>query len=405
MDLEKIKLFNSIREFFLFLALVCFVLAYSLLIEYSNYKHFTQFDSCVVEVQVLKQYVKKKKTREYQVLKLKLPSAGTYYTTFSKSFQNVLHHKLLVEIYHTDTISFFEYLNSFYRYSKVLHIYKNDTLKQKLNTFLQHTHKDENTTAIYQALYSATPLPRELQLYFSNLGISHLFAISGFHLSILSGVLFFLFKFPYRFLQQRFFPYRSYHRDSFFVIFILLFSYLAFLEYPPSLLRALSMFGIGFLLYDRGYKVFTMQTLFVSVMLLLAFLPRLFFQVGFWLSVAGVFYIFLFLILFRGLSFWKTVFLLPFWIYGAMLPFSLALFGNFSFLHPLSIVWSFIFNFFYPLSIVVHLAGFGNLLDSLVQWFLSFEVLTQKVVFPMWWLELYVAFSFFVVGWKWYKEN
>ncbi|MCK4736928.1 MAG: ComEC/Rec2 family competence protein, partial [Sulfurimonas sp.] len=127
------------------------------------------------------------------------------------------------------------------------------------------------------------------------------------------------------------------------------------------------MLLVGFILYDRGIKIISMQTLFLTVLLLLVFFPKLVFALGFWLSVSGVFYIFLFLIHFKDLNkIWQFI-LVPFWVYMLMLPFSLAIFGNFSIYHPLSILWTTLFTLFYPLSIFLHVIGFGNLFDSLLE--------------------------------------
>jgi len=196
------------------------------------------------------------------------------------------------------------------------------------------------------------------------LTISHLIAISGFHLGVLAAILFFLFKYPYKILQNRYFPYRSYKRDSFVFISLMLLGYLLFLDSPPSLLRAFVMLVVGFAFYDRGIKIVSMQTLLVTVLIILALFPKLIFSIGFWLSVSGVFYIFLFLIHFKELSKIKQFILLPLWVYCMMLPFSMAIFGNFSLYHPLSIIWTTLFTLFYPLSIALHVMGLGNLLDT-----------------------------------------
>jgi len=127
------------------------------------------------------------------------------------------------------------------------------------------------------------------------------------------------------------------------------------------------MLLVGFVLYDRGIKIISMQTLFITVILLLCFFPKLFFALGFWLSVSGVFYIFLFLIHFKHLSkLWQFI-LVPFWVYLLMLPFSLVIFGNFSIYHPLSILWTSLFTLFYPISILLHIIGFGDLFDGLLE--------------------------------------
>ena len=131
------------------------------------------------------------------------------------------------------------------------------------------------------------------------------------------------------------------------------------------------MLVIGFFLYDRGFKIVSMQTLLLTAIIILSFFPRLFFSLGFWLSVSGVFYIFLFLIHFKHLNKTWQFILVPFWVYIMMLPLSLYIFENFSTYHPLSIVWTTLFTFFYPLSIVLHLVGFGHLLDGSLSWLLT----------------------------------
>ena len=54
-----------------------------------------------------------------------------------------------------------------------------------------------------------------------------------------------------------------------------------------------------------------------------------------------------------------------------MLPFSLAIFGNFSLYHPLSILWTTLFTIFYPLSLLLHVVGFASLFDGVLQSFID----------------------------------
>lgn len=382
MQLERIELFNTKKEFSLFLLASLFIFSFTLLILYNNYKHLTRFDTYFITATIIKQYEKSKitksgKVKKYQVLKLKSDEGLNFYTA-SKPFISSIGKKIKLKIW-TRHISFYEYLTTFYAYSNILQIYDNDSLKTKLNTFIANQHRDANSTALYQALFSATPLQYELQTRFSYLGISHLIAISGFHLGVLSFFLFLLFKTPYKFLQNRYFPHRSYRLDSFIVISLVLFAYLIFLEYPPSLLRSYAMLIIGISLYERGYKIISMQTLFVTLILLLVLFPKLLFSLGFWLSISGVFYIFLFLIYFKDRTKLWQFLLLPFFLYFMMLPYSLALFGNFSIYHPLSIIWSTLFTLFYPLSIFLHVVGWGNFLDRPLNALLSLSNETLHV--------------------------
>jgi len=290
--IERVSLFNTKREFFLFLSLCSFILFYSLLINYNEYKKLTRFDSQIVQATVLKQYTKTKNTKTFQVLKLKSDDGFTFYTSAKKSLEDINGKRLKLELW-AGNISFYEYLTSFYAYSKIKYIYKTISNKQRLNSYIDSLHVDKDIANIYQALYTATPLHVELQQSFSALGVSHLLAISGFHLGVLSALLFFFLKPIYSFFQDRYFPYRNAKFDLFIIVVFILLAYLLFLDKPPSLLRSFAMLVVGFVLYDRGIKIISMQTLFVTVILLLSFFPKLLFSLGFWLSVSGVFYIFL----------------------------------------------------------------------------------------------------------------
>lgn len=383
MLLEKVSLFSNKRDFFIFLFICSFILLYSLLIEFNNYKNLTKFDSALISATVIKQYTKTKTTKKgklksYQILKLKSQKGFNFYTTTKKSFPYSQGKKIKLEIW-AGKISFYEYMTSFFVFSKILNIEELVSTKEKLNSYLDLNHQNKDISSIYKALYTATSLPKHLQTHFSSLGISHLLAISGFHLGVLSALLFFLFKLPYKFLQNKYFPFRSYKLDSFIVISLILFFYLLFLDSPPSLLRAFVMLIIGFILYDRGYKILSMWTLFLTAILILSFFPKLVFSIGFWLSIFGVFYIFLFLIHFKHLNkIWQFI-LIPIWVYLMMLPFSLFIFENFSIYHPVSVILTSLFTLFYPLSIVLHVIGFGNILDSFLSYLINFELINVRV--------------------------
>ncbi|MDA3907719.1 MAG: ComEC/Rec2 family competence protein [Sulfurimonas sp.] len=391
MALERVELFNK-KEFLSFFLLALFILAYSLLINFQNYKNLTRFDSYIINATVLKQYAKTKDSRSYQVLKLKTDSGLAFYTGAKDSFADVKGKELTLKIY-AGEVSFYEYLTTFYAYSKVQNISEVKTLKQGLNSYIASQHKSEHITNIYQALFSATPLNKDLQTTFSTLGVSHLLAISGFHLGVLSGLLFFLIRPLYNFFQNRYFPYRNSKSDIFLIVAFSLLLYLNFLDSPPSLLRAFGMLVVGFVLYDRGIKIISMQTLLLTVILLLVIFPSLLFSLGFWLSISGVFYIFLFLIHFKHLSkIWQFI-LIPFWVYILMLPFSLVIFGNFSIYHPLSIIWTTLFTLFYPLSIFLHLIGQGDLFDGVLESLMLLAQSQETVELETSWLVLHIGLS------------
>ena len=398
MLLEKVSLFNRRRDFFTFLFISFFILSYSLLMEYQNYKNLNRFDSHVIWATVLNQYTKTKDNKTYQVLKLKSDEGYTFYTGAKQSQPDIKGLHVNLEIWSYEK-SFYEYLTGFYAYSRILHVNEEVPLKDELNSFISSQHVNENISKIYQALFSASSMTKELYSTFSTLGVSHLFAISGFHLGVLGGVLFFILKYPYTFLQNRHFPYRNQKFDMFIIISSVLLAYLLFLDSPASLLRAFAMLVIGFFLYDRGMKIVSMQTLLLTAIILISLFPRLFFTLGFWLSISGVFYIFLFLIHFKNLSkIWQFI-LVPFWIYILMLPFSLAIFSSFSIYHPLSIIWTSLFTIFYPVSIFLHVIGFGNLFDGVLESFIELGKTDIKTPLELKWLFLHVTLSFISI-WK-----
>lgn len=395
--IERVSLFNSRRDYILFFFITAFIATYALLIEYNNYKNLTQFDSSLVNATIIKQYTKTKMTKKgkvktYQVLKLKSSQGFSFYSTVTNTFPVSIGKEVKLEIW-AGKITFYEYMTGFYSFSKILDVSESISHKQELNALVSIQHTDENISDLYQALYTATPLNAELQTKFSSLGISHLIAISGFHLGVLSALLFFLFKYPYKFFQNRYFPYRSYKVDSFIVISIALLTYLLFLDSPPSLLRAFVMLVIGFILYDRGIKIISFLTLILTILFILSFFPRLLFSIGFWLSVSGVFYIFLFLIHFKHLSrIWQFI-LVPFWVYILMLPYSIIVFGNFSIYHPLSILWTTLFTLFYPLSILLHLINYADLFDPVLKLLINLNTSQVQIDLNWKWLIIYVVLS------------
>ena len=298
--LERVELISSKRDILTLLALFFILLSFSLLFEYFKYYQLTKFDSQLVHAKVLKQYTKTKvtkngKTKTYQVLKLKSDDGFTFYSTALKSLPNYKDKNIKLELL-AGKISFYEYLKGFFAFSKVLNVSNTQTLQNKTANFINEQHNSSDIQNIYEALFLATPLPYKLQKIFSNLGISHLVAISGFHLGVLSALLFFLVKYPYKYLQSNYFPYRSATRDTFFLIAALLFAYMLFIGSPASLLRAFVMLLIGFYLYERGIKIISMQTLLLTALLIIALFPRLLFSLGLFLSLSGTFYILLFLI-------------------------------------------------------------------------------------------------------------
>jgi len=382
MVLERPELFEG-RELAGFL-LFCLLLAvFSVALEYRAYRELTRFDDAVIEATVLNHYVKSKGTRRYSVLKLRTDTGAHFYTTGSASLRNLAGYRLQLQV-RTGKVGFAEYLTGFFAGGRILRVYPKRLLRMTLSEKITASHAYREEGALFAALLTASPLERELRRKLATLGVSHLLAISGFHLGVLSFLLYGILTPPYTLVQSQWFPWRSRRRDLFVIVAGLLFAYLHLLGYVPSLTRAFAMTFIGYLLYDRGIRIVSMQTLAVAVALLGAFWPRLTLSLGFWLSVLGVYFILLFV---QYTPRWHKAPLfvaLHAWVYLMMLPTALWLFGSFSLWHPLSILWSMLFILFYPVLLLCYLVGAGHLLDGSLQWLLALGTGGGVVSLPGW---------------------
>jgi competence protein ComEC len=363
MKIEPVPLFSTVRELLFFSLAVAALLLVSLGSEYMDYGRLSRFDDATVRATIVKQYEKSKKGRRYQVLKLRTEEGATFYMTANTSLRQLRGYKVSVWL-KTDRLDFFDYLKGFFGHGYIETVAPRREWKYRVADKIASQHDDGRIGALFAALFTATPIESKTRAQIGALGIGHLLAISGFHIGLLGGILFWLLRYPYRFAQSRWFPWRSAKRDLFLLSAALIGGYVLFLQMPPSVLRAFAMMLIGFLFYDRGIKVLSFQSLLIAVLLLVALWPRLLFSMGFWLSAAGVFYLFVFLRRFETRSLLFKFIGIHVWVYAMMLPVSLAIFGTFSRLHPLSIVWTMLFILFYPLALLLHLFGKGGLLDG-----------------------------------------
>lgn len=373
MKLESVPLFRSPKEFLLFLCFVCALFLVSLLSDYSDYKRLTRFDDTVIEATVLQQYPKEKDGRRYQVLKLRTNDGAKFYMAANNALRDLCGYHVEVFV-RTASLGFPDYMMGFYAKGYVEAVYPDRLSNYRAATLISAQHVDPVGGELFAAMFAATPLSSLVREKLSALGISHLLAISGFHIGLLGGLIFMLLRLPYRWLQSRFFPWRSANRDLFILGMGILLCYVLFLHATPSVLRAFAMTLIGFFFYDRGVRLLSFQSLLITVVLLCALWPKLLFSTGFWLSVAGVFYIFMFLQQFeqRGKVFRFVG--MHVWVYAMMLPIAIGIFGTFSQMHPLSILWTMLFIPFYPIALLLHLVGFGGTLDGVVQALLSLKL-------------------------------
>jgi len=369
---EKVELFKK-RSLIYFLFFTLFIFFLSTLFEYHNYTKMLEFNTYSSDAKVISQTLKYKKNKPYYILKIKLDNSAIAYIRESSEIRDLVGRSISVTLFIKE-LNFFSFIRGTYYNSYVSKVHRELTMQKQVSNLITSLHPNKNIGSLYSALYTASPLSKELRATISKFGISHLVAISGYHLSLLGLFLFFILKFPYIFFQKKYFPYRNRNRDIFFISATIIFSYAYFLDFTPSVLRSFSMLIIGYVLYDRGIKVISMQTLFLTMILLITFFPKLLFSIGFWLSLSGVFYIVLFLKQFEKLPIIAQFVLLHVWVYITMLPLALYIFGQFSIYHPFSILLTMLFNIFYPLSLLAHLCGCVTVFDSLLEMLLTLHV-------------------------------
>lgn len=385
-------LLSTPKEWLWLLGLLGLVFVVMVGLEYRAYTKLAESKKYYTTAQVINQYQKTKDGKSYFVLKLESEQGFVFYTTSRESLKD-LRGRFVAILLFPKNIGFLEFLQSFYTPSYILRVLPGESHKEALSRFIVNLHEKARVGELFGALFLGGVMSQELRNAVIGLGASHIVAISGYHLSFLSIIFYKLLSYPYILFQSRFFPYRNRQRDLMVVVAVLLFAYLAFLDYMPSLLRAYVMFLIGFLFFDRSLRIFSFETLLLALLFILSFYPRVFFSIGFWLSVAGVFYIFLFLHHFAHLAKWKIFLALHFFVFFAMLPIVHFIFTPFSPRQLLSIPLAIAFELFYPLEIFLHLVGLADLLDAPLDKLLSLEIKTVELRTPFWFFALTLAAS------------
>jgi len=254
----------------------------------------------------------------------------------------------------------------------------------------------------YNAIFFATPLEKALREKIALLGVSHLVALSGFHLGILWGLVYGLLLLLYRPLQQKYFPYRHALFDVGIIVMSILGFYVWFVDFPPSLVRSFAMVLVGWGMLLLGMELLSFTFLTAVFLILCMAFPSLLVSLGFWLSVAGVFYIFLLLQYTKTWNKWLiTLGVIPIGIFILMLPIVHGIFSVTSIYQLLSPVLSLMFVVFYPLVMLLHILGWGAIFDTLLLSLFSLPSESQEHILPLWMVAFY---GFVSIGAIWYRR-
>jgi len=362
------------------LFILVLIIIFRIQLAFLNFLIFIDLPVREVRVKVVNQYYK----GNYYVLKLKNDEVS-FYTINRDNLKDLLNENVSLKIF-TKNISFFSYLNKFFAVSfdlKLLDVNFIDKL-------IESQHSDKQIINIYKALFLGEALDYKTKKELSTLGISHLFALSGFHLGIISGVLFFVFSFFYK-KFQKFFPYRNRFFDLGILVLVVEFLYLYATSFPPSLIRAYVMEVILFLYAVYLEDVFDLRVLGFTILFSFLIFFNKIFNLGFLLSILGIYYILLYFKYFK-FNFLNSLFLSLF-LFLMMFIYSHTFFGNFNFYQFLSPLISLVFVIFYPLSILLHLVGMGGIFDGILKWYLSLGDNFIIYKLPFW-----IAIIFFMLS-------
>lgn len=387
MTFEPLYLFRDRKEGVIAFGALIVIFALHVSFIYFEYLNFSKYKVHRTKGIVENIYQKtNKNNKPYHVLRIKTDEFTIYSTTWKKPL-HVKKNSSIKFSYFAKNVTFIDFLRKRF-YAPTFKYQASKTQKNFSSTiahFIEKQHEATQMKEFYLALFIAKPISKELRVKVQNWGISHLIAISGFHLGVLFGVLFFTIKLLYKPLQDRFFPYRDAKFDISLVVFLLLSFYLYLIDFTPSFLRAYVMSLLGFFFYVRYFKVVSFINLALTVTLILAFYPSLVLSIGFWFSVSGVFYIFLYFHHFQDkFSNLTHGILLNIWVFLGMNIPVYTIFGYVSWQQFGSIPLSILFVLFYPPAIVLHLLGVGGVLDGYLQQLLDVEFAGRYVELSSW---------------------
>ncbi|OBV29743.1 hypothetical protein BA723_00070 [Helicobacter sp. CLO-3] len=375
------------KEWLFVIGILALVFLEQVGLEYRKWRALPFETPGEITAQILNQYQKTKDNKTYWVMKLK-SEGHTFYTTSREDIKPL--QGRYVRVYGKTNCSFVEYFRSCFFINFTFSLLPHQESTKPIKDYIASQHENQENASLFNTLFFADTLSKKWRGVSNLLGLAHILAISGFHLGILSAFLFAILVLPYRFLQRRFFTYRNEVYDIGAIILVVLFGYLVVLDFVPSFLRAYAMAVFGFLLYFSGLQILNFKLLALVGLSCIALFPSVAFNIGFILSMAGVFYIFLFVRYFpKCHALWYfTSFNIA--VFFSITPIVHYFFPYFSPYQLVSILVSIAFVVYFPLMIVLHIFGLGGVLDKWLDMVLALEIPSIDYYLP-WYLALIYA--------------
>ncbi|MGJ0360532.1 ComEC/Rec2 family competence protein [Aliarcobacter cryaerophilus] len=394
MIIQNLQISKNSLFFTLFLL---FVFMINILFNYLSYKELKKEYIFETKAEVLNIYPKEK----FDVIKLK-GDGFEFFASFSKD-ENIKKLDFLNVVFDTRNITFYTYLKGFF--TKILYFErgeKNNSVKEKIIKNIEENHDDFMIRELFNALFLAIPISSQLRDIITAYGIAHVVALSGFHIVVLSFVIYWILYFPYSFLQNRYFPYRNRRFDILLITMAILFYYLLLTDIVPSLLRAFVLFSLGLYLLRSNIKVISYLTLFYTFLIVIALFPQYIFNIGFWFSIFAVFYIYLFIQYFKNRNKILLYIFFNIWMFLIFNPIVHFFFAQTAIEQFYSIPITIFFTIFYPLEIVAHIFNISSYFDDYLKIFLENKIYVYEVFTPLYFFIPYILFSFFSI---WSKKS
>lgn len=383
-----IKFQNQNKQLLLTLFLL-FIFLINLSIEYNKYLDFIDEEVYEVKADVLNVYEKPTNN----ILRLKAQNFD-FFVNIDKSEDVKKSDMLSIAIISLD-VSFLDYLKGFYASTIYFDkIEKTPKFIDKIIEKINSNHEDEMIKELFQTLFLGTSISKELRDICTNYGISHVVALSGFHLAVLSFTIYWILYFPYSFFHQQYFSYRNKKYDLILISLVFLFYYLILTDIIPSLLRAFVMLVLTIYFLRSNIKIVSYTNLFFTFLIVIALFPKFLFSLGFWFSIIAVFYIFLFVQYFKNLNKYFQIIFFDFWMFLVFNPIVHFYFPQTTYEQFLSIIINILFAIFYVFEIIAHIFGFAIYFDGFIKDFLSYKMNVFSVETPFYFLLIYMIFSF-----------
>ena len=369
--------------------LLILIFLINLSIEYSKYLDFIDEEIYETKVEVLNIYEKPTNN----ILRLKAQDFD-FFANIDKS-EEIKKSDMLNMAIISLNISFWDYLKGFY--TTIIYfdkIEKTPKFIDKIIEKINSNHEDEMIKELFQTLFLGTTISKELRDICTNYGISHVIALSGFHLAVLSFTIYWILYFPYSFFHQRYFSYRNKKYDLILISLVFLFYYLILTDIIPSLLRAFVMLVLTIYFLRSNIKIVSYVNLFYTFLIVIALFPKFLFSLGFWFSIIAVFYIFLFIQYFKNLNKYFQIIFFNVWMFLVFNPIVHYYFPQTTYEQFLSIIINILFAIFYVFEIIAHIFGFAIYFDGFIKDFLSYEMSVFIVKTPFYFLLIFMIFSF-----------